>query len=173
MCLGQSFGTSPLFPFCHPQGVLNKYLETNSDLTHCGGITVVWEIRKWNQASWFCSFFFPILLHSRVERSTQNHMRYFGFAQRRQQERCYYRVFLHWLYYHVNPHMGFFVHPLSFLTRWDIPCLDICQSRKSEERYPSSYGVASVWKISLFIWVLFGFGFGNIASCNSLQVVLV
>lgn len=115
MCLGQSFGTSPLFPFCHPQGVLNKYLETNSDLAHCGGITVVWEIRKWNQASWFCSFFFPFLLHSRVERSTQSHMRYFGFAQRRQQERCYYRVFLHWLYC-VNPHMGFFVHPLSFLT---------------------------------------------------------
>lgn len=95
------------FPFYHPQGVLNKYLETNSDLAHCGGITVIWEIRKWNQASWFCSFLFPFLLHSRVERSTQTHMRCSGFAQR-QQETCYYKVFLLWQYYHVNPHMGFF-----------------------------------------------------------------
>lgn len=160
------------FPFYHPQGVLNKYLETNSDLAHCGGITVIWEIRKWNQASWFCSFLFPFLLHSRVERSTQTHMRCSGFAQR-QQETCYYKVFLLWQYYHVNPHMGFFfVHPLSFLTQLDTPCLDICQSRKSEG-YSGSYGIVSVWKISLFIWVLLGFGFCNIfASCNSLWVVL-
>lgn len=155
MCLGQCFSTSPLFPFCHPQGVLNKYLETNSDLAHCGGITVVWEIRKWNQTSWFCFFFFPFLLHSRVERSTQTHMRYSGFAQSRQQVRCYHRVFLHWQYYYVNPLMSFFVHPLSFLTPLDIPWLyaspenlkrDILTAMELpvSERYPYSFGFCMV-----------------------------
>lgn len=47
-------------------------------------------------------------------------------------------------YYHVNPHMGFFIHPLSFLTPLDIPCSDICQSRKSEEGYSGSYGIVSI-----------------------------
>lgn len=122
------------------------------------------EIRRGNQASCFCCFFFPFLLHVREERTTQTHMRYSGFEQRRQQEKCYYKALLHWQYYHLNPHMGFFCSPSKFSDTIRYSMLrhnaspenlkkDILAAMELpvSERYPCSFGFCLVLVLVLVI----------------------
>lgn len=182
MCLGQCFSMSPVFPFCHPWGILNKWLETfwscsllswfQLILVHCFFFFAL-EIRRGNQAIWFCFLFFLFLLHSSVKRTAQPHewMIFFRSEHRRKQGEmspngcCL-------CYCYINPNLGLFLRSHHFLMSLDSLCLDTFQSRNFEKGYSCSYWIARAKKRPYLFSQCFGFG-SILATFNSLQGVLV
>lgn len=117
------------------------------------------EIRRGNQAIWFCFLFFLFLLHSSVKRTAQPHewMILFRSEHRRKQGEmspngcCL-------CYCYINPNLGLFLRSPHFLMSLDSLCLDTFQSRNFEKGYSCSYWIARAKKRPyLFVFTMFWF----------------
>lgn len=117
------------------------------------------EIRRGNQAIWFCFLFFLFLLHSSVKRTAQPHewMIFFRSEHRRKQGEmspngcCL-------CYCYINPNLGLFLRSPHFLMSLDSLCLDTFQSRNFEKGYSCSYWIARAKKRPyLFVFTMFWF----------------
>lgn len=115
------------------------------------------EIRRGNQAIWFCFLFFLFLLHSSVKRTAQPHewMILFRSEHRRKQGEmspngcCL-------CYCYINPNLGLFLRSHHFLMSLDSLCLDTFQSRNFEKGYSCSYWIARAKKRPyLFVFTMF------------------